>query len=68
MDVKLEASLPEVAKFLCKKYDTVIIPVFETQKMAKKRDNNGNWKRKINKETTRSEAWPSGIFKSLMDA
>ena len=35
------------ANFLCKNFETIIIPEFETQKMANKEQ------RKINKETTR---------------
>jgi putative transposase len=42
----------KTAKFLCEKYDTVIIPEFRASKMAEKRED-GVWKRKISKETTR---------------
>jgi putative transposase len=37
----------KTANFLCKNFETIIIPEFETQKMANKEQ------RKINKETTR---------------
>lgn len=59
----------KVAKFLCKKYDTIIIPKFETQNMARKKDWNGNWKRKINKDTTRRMIrWSHYRFRELLRA
>jgi hypothetical protein len=42
-----------VVKMLTNTYETIIIPVFKTQNMAKKTDDDGVHKRKIGKATTR---------------
>ena len=34
-------------KFLCEKYDTIIIPNFRVKQMSEKKDSNNVWKRKI---------------------
>lgn len=39
----------KTVKFLCNKYDTVIVPDFRTQAMATKSNENGEWKRKRQK-------------------
>ena len=43
----------KTAKFLCDNYDTVIIPVFRSQRMTERRDSEGRWKRKIGKGRSR---------------
>ena len=43
----------KTAKFLCEKYDTVIIPNFRVKQMTQKKDSNNVWKRNIGSETTR---------------
>jgi putative transposase len=57
----------KTAKFLCEKYDTVIIPNFRVKQMSEKKDNNDNWKRKIGKETTRRMInWGHFQFRQLL--
>jgi putative transposase len=59
----------KTAKFLCEKYDTIIIPNFRVKQMAEKRDNNDVWKRKIGKETTRKMInWKHFQFRQLLIA
>lgn len=58
----------KTTKFLCSKYDTVIIPEFRTKQMAEKYQN-GQWKRKIGKETTRQMIrWGHYKFRELLRA
>lgn len=66
---KIEDIHRKSVKFLCQNYDTVIIPRFETQKIAIKRDKDGKWKRKIKKETTREMIrWGHFSFRELLRA
>lgn len=59
----------KTANFLCEKYDTVIIPNFQTKQMAEKKDENGKWKRKIGKDTTRKMIrWGHYQFRQLLIA
>ena len=59
----------KTVKFLCDKYDTVIVPDFRTQNMATKRSENGVWKRLITKETTRKMIrWNHYKFRELLKA
>jgi len=59
----------KTAKFLCEKYDTVIIPNFRVKQMSEKKDENNNWKRKIGKETTRQMInWGHYSFRQLLIA
>ena len=46
----------KVANDLCTNFDTILLPSFETSKMVKKRDDDGNWIRKINHKTARGIA------------
>ena len=43
----------KTAKFLCNEYDTIIVPKFQTQSMVTKRNEEGEWKRNIGRETAR---------------
>lgn len=56
----------KVALDLCTNFDTILLPSFETSMMVKKRDHNGNWKRKINSKTARGIAtpvkWPTALY------
>lgn len=59
----------KTAKFLCEKYDTVIIPEFRTQQMTIKRNEEGEWKRKIRKDTARKMIrWGHFQFRELLKA
>jgi len=59
----------KTAKFLCEKYDTVIIPNFRVKQMSEKKDENDNWKRKIGKETVRKMInWGHYSFRQLLIA
>lgn len=59
----------KTAKFLCEKYDTIIIPNFQTKQMSEKKDENGKWKRKITSETTRKMIrWGHYQFRQLLIA
>jgi len=59
----------KTAKFLCEKYDTVIIPNFRVKQMSEKKDENNNWKRNIGKETTRRMInWGHFSFRQLLIA
>ena len=54
----------KTVKFLTKKYDTIIIPEFQT-----KRDSDGEWKRKINRDTSRRLIrWSHYSFRELLKA
>ena len=57
LETKIKNKLSDLhrktVKFLCDKYDTVIIPEFRTQKMVQKRNENGEWIRNIGKETAK---------------
>ena len=62
----------KTVKFLTNKYDTIIIPEFETQKMSTKRGSTDKWtlrKRKIGKGTTRRLIkWSHYKFRELLRA
>jgi len=59
----------KTVKFLTKKYDTIIIPKFETQSMIKRLDSQGKWKRKIGKGTSRRLIrWSHYNFRELLKA
>ena len=59
----------KTAKFLCEKYDTIIIPNFRVKQMSEKRTDNNEWKRKIGKETSRRMInWGHYSFRKLLIA
>jgi len=70
IEMKIKNKISDIhrktAKFLCKKYDTVMIPEFKVQQMTKKKEN-GEWKRKIGKETARKMIrWGHYKFRELL--
>lgn len=59
----------KISRFLCEKYDTIILPKFSVREMAQRRDMFGNWKRKINRDTTRRlYRWGHFSFRSLLSS
>jgi putative transposase len=43
----------QTANYLCRTFDTILLPEFGTSEMVKKRHANGSWKRKISRNTSR---------------
>jgi len=59
----------KIAKFLTQKYETIIIPKFDTQNMVQKRNYDGVWKRRIGKKTSRQMIrWSHYRFRELLIA
>lgn len=55
--------------FLTQKYDTIIVPKFETQSMTTRLNSDGKWKRKMGKSTTRRLIrWSHFNFRELLKA
>lgn len=53
----------KTASWLCKEYDTIIIPIFNTHLMSKKKE------RRINKKTVRGLlTWGHGMFRKKLEA
>jgi transposase len=59
----------KTVKFLCDNYDTVIIPEFRVAEMVKKKNDAGEYTRKLGKETTRKlTSWSHYTFRRLLIA
>jgi len=58
----------KVAKDLCDNYDTIVLPIFETQKMVSRKTKRGDLKkRKINNKTARSMlTWKHYAFRTYL--
>ena len=57
----------KTCKFLCTKYDVIILPKFESQQMIEKKDEEGNWKRKIGPETSQNLLrWSHYKFREML--
>ena len=73
MERKIRNKLSDIhrktAKYLCQSYDTVIIPEFRSQRMSEKRDNDGRWKRRVGRETSRRMLrWGHYKFREILRA